>query len=309
MKGELPTMKKALALILAAALLFGFAACGKKDADTNADTTAAETTAAEETPSETQAAVPSDESTQATDDATAAVSEGESTTATGETTVPAITAAPTSTEEIVALYNSAVNSAFDAKAGFDKERMTDNEKLDAGVALKAFKSLVYKFMGVGAENKYTESVTKGKWDSDTRRHYLRKSTLTAADVTKATCTANGNQYTIVLNVKGGSSKGSENEKYTNAPIDKCGICVGKEDKGYYDHKTGEVIYDAVAGTYAGAVIEEKYDNAKITAVVDGATGHLVKLTVEFDIAVAIDISVGSGTATARTHIYYKNFKY
>ena len=78
---------------------------------------------------------------------------------------------------------------------------------------------------------------------------------------------------------------------------------------HFDHKTGEVIYDAISGAYAGATIDEKYSNAKITAVVDGATGNLVKLTVEFDIDVAIDIGIGSGTATATTHIIYTDFKY
>ncbi len=304
-------MKKIIAILLAAALLFSFAACGKEDTAEETTTAAADTTVAEDVTAETEEAtvagsetVTPDETTAATDETTVA----ESTTA-GETTLPAIAAAPTTAAEIVAIYNNAVNSAYAAKAGFDKERMTDNEKLDASAVLSAFKSLVYQFMGVGADNKYTETVTKGKWDTDAKKHFLRKSTLTAADVTGATCTPNGNQYTIVLNVKGGNSMGSEAKKFTNAPIDKCGICVGNEDKGYYDHKTGEVIYDAIAGTYAGATIEESYKNAKITAVVDGATGNLVKLTVEFDIDVAIDIGIGSGTASATTHIYYKNFKY
>ncbi len=306
-------MKKIIALLLAAALLFSFAACGKEDTAEETTTAAADTTVAEDVTAEAEDAtvagsevITPDETTAAADETTVA----ESTTA-GETTLPAIAAAPATTAEIIAVYNNAVNSAYAAKAGFDKERMTDNEKLDASAVLSAFKSLVYQFMGVGADNKYTETVTKGKWDTDAKKHFLRKSTLTAADVTGATCTASGggNQYQIVLNVKGGNSMGSEAKKFTNAPIDKCGICVGNEDKGYYDHKTGEVIYDAIAGTYAGATIEESYKNAKITAVVDGATGNLVKLTVEFDIDVAIDIGIGSGTATATTHIYYKNFKY
>ncbi len=310
-------MKKIIALLLALALVMGFAACGKDD--TSAETTTAAETEAiiDETDAvidETDAEIPDESSNfnepvsvDATDSSEAASENAETTVA--ETTLPAITAAPTSTADIVALYNNAVNSAYNAKAGFSKERSTDNEKLDASAVLSAFKSLVYQFMGVGAENKYTETVTKGKWESDAKKHYLRKSTLTAADVTGATCTPKGNQYTVVLNVKGGNSKGSESEKFTNAPIDKCGICVGKEDKGYYDHKTGEVIYDAIAGTYAGATIEESYKNAKIVAVIDGATGNLVSLKVEYDIAVAIDIGIGSGDATATTHIIYKDFKY
>ena len=181
--------------------------------------------------------------------------------------------------------------------------------LDAGVALKAFKSLVYKFIGIGAENQYSETVTKGKWDTDTRRYYLRKSTLTASDITGATCTLANGKYTITLNIKGGNSVGSADKKFTNAPLDKCGICVGNEDKGYYDHKTAEVIYDAIEGTYAGAKVEESYNNAKVVAVIDGATGHLEKLSVDFDIKVFIDISIGKGTATGSSHVRYSDFKY
>ncbi len=299
-------MKKLLALILALAMALSLAACG---GNTDENTTTTTETIAEDT---TAAAV---------EDTTAAPVEGTTGTATdgttlanstapAESTAPAITAAPTDAAEIIAIYNNAVNSAYNAKAGFNKERYTDKEVLNTKGALGALKDLVYKFMGIGADNKYTMDVTKGQWESDVPHHYLRKSTLSAADVTKATCTANGNQYTIVLNVKGGNSKGSENEKYTNAPIDKCGICVGDADKSYFDHKTGPVIYSAIGGTYASAVIEEKYSNATVKAVVDGATGNLVSLVVEYDIACTMDVGiVGSGNATGTTHIIYKNFKY
>lgn len=311
-------MKKILALILAASMLFAFAACGE---DTTADETTT-TTAAEETTLSTDTltdsveqteAVPADATTAVVDpSATEAASTSDTTaaeTTAAGTTAPAV-AAPATTAEIITLYNNAVNSAYNAKAGFEKERFADNENLETSGALGALKSLVYQFMGIGAENKYSETVTKGNWDSDAKKYYLRKSTLTAADVTGATCTEKNGQYTVVLNVKGGSSKGSETEKYTNAPIDKCGICVGNEDKGYFDHKTGPVIYDAIAGTYASAVIEEKYSNAKVTAVIDSATGNLVNLTVEYDIACTMDVGiVGSGEATGSAHIIYKNFKY
>ena len=164
-------------------------------------------------------------------------------------------------------------------------------------------------MGIGAENKYTMDVTKGQWESDVPHHYLRKSTLTQADLTKdATCTEANGQYTIVLNVKNGTSKASKSESWTKAPIDKCGICVGDADKSYFDHKTAPVIYAAVGQVVSGAVIEESYDNATIVAVIDAATGHLVSITVEYDMEVVIDV-VGGGNATGKAHILFKNFKY
>ena len=230
----------------------------------------------------------------------------ETTTVPEETTNPS--SAPETSEEILALYNKTVNDAVASKVGFNKERYTDNETLNAGFLLKTFGDLIYSFMGIGDENKYIENVVKGDWAEDLPHQYLRKSTLTAADLTSAKCTEKDGKYTIVLGVKGGNSKASKSENWTNAPIDKCGMCVGDADKSYFDHKTAPVIYAAIGEVFSSAVIEESYSNAKVVAVVDAATGHLVSLTVEFDISVVID-AAGGGNATGTVHILYKDFIY
>ncbi|MBQ2847464.1 MAG: hypothetical protein IJE74_04335 [Clostridia bacterium] len=303
-------MKRILALILAGMLVFSLAACGGNE-------TAETTTAAPETEAEvideTDPVADVTEAASDAVDATEAVSGTEESTAAEETTVaestvPAIAAAPATTEEILTLYNKTINDAYAAKVGFNKERYTDNETLNAGFLLKTFGDLIYSFMGIGAENKYTMDVTKGQWESDVPHHYLRKSSLTAADLTSANCTEKNGQYTIVLKVKDGTSKASKSEKWTKAPIDKCGICVGDADKSYFDHKTAPVIYSAIGEVLSSAVIEESYSNAKVVAVIDAATGHLVSLTVEFDIDVVIE-AAGGGNATGTTHIFYRNFKY
>ena len=123
-------MKKILAILLAGALLFGFAACGDKG----------------------------DESA---------------------VTVPSTT---------------------DEFAAFEQEfEDADNEKINGGgVVFSAAKSLIYQFMGVGADNKYTETVKKGSWESESNMHYLRKSTLTEADITNATCKESNGKYLVVL---------------------------------------------------------------------------------------------------------------
>ncbi len=304
-------MKRVIALILAGMLVFSLAACGGNEtAETT--TTVPETEAEEVIETEapviddvTEAPVADDVTEAPVADATEAVSGTEETTAAEETTLPA---APATKEEIVTYYNTAVNKAYNAKVGFNKERYTDNEALNAGFLLKTFGDLIYSFMGIGAENKYTMDVTKGQWESDVPHHYLRKSTLSAADVTNATCTADGNLYTIKMGVKDGTSKASKSESWTKAPIDKCGICVGDADKSYFDHKTAPVIFSAIGEVLSSAVIEESYSNARIVAVIDAATGNLVSLTVEFDINVVIE-AAGGGNATGTTHIFYKNFKY
>ena len=296
-------MKKILALLLALAMLLGFAACGGNTED---ETTTTTTTAAEEVTDE----APVEESTEAASDDVSAEdpSAADESTTVEESTAAAIEKAPETTAEILALYNKTINDAYAAKVGFNKERYTDNETLNAGFLLKTFGDLVYSFMGIGAENKYTMDVTKGQWESDVPHHYLRKSTLTEADLTGAKCTENNGKYTIVLNVKPGTSKASKSESWTKAPIDKCGICVGDLDKSYFDHKTAPVIYAAVGQVVSGAVIEESYNNAVVKAEIDAATGHLINLTVEFDINVVID-TAGGGNATGSAHVFYKNFKY
>ena len=290
-------MKKILAVLLACSMLFAFAACGGNNEETT-------TTAAPEVTTEAPVA---EETTAPAEEATDAPAvDGETTTVADAETTTAV--APTEAADIIAYYNDAINKACAAKVGFNKERYTDNETLNAGFLIKTFGDLVYSFMGIGAENKYTENVNKGEWAEDLPHQYLRKSTLSAADVTKATCTDNNGQFTITLNVKGGTSKASKSESWTKAPIDKCGICVGDADKSYFDHKTAPVIYAAVGQVLSSAVIEESYPNAKVVAVIDSATGNLVSLTVEFDISVIIDVA-GGGNATGTTHILYRNFKY
>lgn len=309
-------MKKILALILALAMLLSFAACSDDSTDDVTTTTAAEDVTdeavdagSEEVSDEATDAVDASSEDVSSEDTSSEDASSEESTVEGETTTAAEPAAkPETAAEIVAYYNNAVNKAYNARVGFNKERYTDNETLNAGFLLKTFGDLIYSFMGIGAENKYTMDVTKGDWTDDVPHHYLRKSTLTTSDITKASCTEKNGKYTIVLNVKPGSSKASKTEKINNSPIDKCGICVGDADKSYFDHKTAPVIYSAIGEVLSSAVIEESYSNAKIVAVIDAATGNLVSLTVEYNIDVVID-AAGGGNATGTTHIFYRNFKY
>ena len=303
-------MKKFLALALTLALLLSFAACGGKEnqKSENADVTeeiATEATDVTASPDEGTEIAP-EETTEEETTVEETTTEEETTE---EITTEAAAAIPEGTEAILAYYNDAVNKAYEAKVGFNKKRYTDSEQFDMSLALKAFKSLVEKFVGIGSDNIYTESVTKGNWDSDSKHEYLRKATLTSSDLKSAEIKESGDNYIITLSVKGGSSVGNKSTKTTSAPIDKCGICVGDEDKNYYDHKTGPVIYSAIGGTYSAAKIEESYTNAKVYATVNAETGEISSLKVEFDISVAIDIGIGKGTATGTTHVVYSDFAY
>lgn len=314
-------MRRLIALLLTMTLICSLAACSSDDDKETASASETETTLNEET-EETENLTTEEsvtDSTGASETTTASeVSQSDKITQESKTketektekTEKATTAkAPSTTAEVLKAYNNAVNGAYSAKAGFSKERYTDNATMDMSVALKAFKSLVEKFVGIGDDNRYSETVTKGKWDSDAKHEYLRKSTLTASDINSATCKTEGKYYILTLNIKNGSSVGSKGKTTSSCSLDKCGICVGNEDKNYYDHKTGPVIYDAIAGTYEGASVAESYKNAKAVAKVNAETGKIVSLTVTFDISVDIDINIGKGTATGSTHVLYKDFKF
>lgn len=309
-------MKKALRTLVALSsvicMLLALVACGNKAEPVNDETTTIteepETSAAEDLQTEAETIAEEESTEEAAEEESSAVEEESKEEKTEKKA--AIEKAPTEAADIIKLYNDTINTAFDKKVGFYKERICDNENLDAGIAFKTFKSLVYKFMGIGADNKYTETVTKGQWDSDAKRHYLRKSTLTAGDVSSADCAKSGDNYVITIKVNPGSSVGSASNRSASTPIDKCGICVGNEDKGYYDHKTGPVIYDAIDEAFSGATVNESYSNAVIKATVNGETGNLVKLTVEYDIQTTIDTgAIGKATATGTSHINYSNFVY
>lgn len=299
-------MKKILAILLTLSMIFAFAACGNKPADESTTVTEEETIENEET---TTAVTTTAAPEPVTDESGEPVTNEEGETVTVEETTEETTKAPETKAEIIALYNDSINKAYAEKVGFTKERYTDNESYDMSIALKAFKGLVEKFVGIGADNKYTETVTKGKWESDAMHEYLRKSTLTEADVTSATIKEDGDNYIITLNIKNGSSVGDSAHTSSTSSLDKCGICVGNQDKAYFDHKSGPVIYDAIAGTYSGAKVNESYNNAVAVLKVNKTTGEISSFTVTFNISVGIDISIGSGTAKGTSHVIYKNFKY
>lgn len=207
-------------------------------------------------------------------------------------------------------YNAVIDKAVKGKVGYQKTRLTDGEKMEGSSALQATKDLVYKFMGIGAENVYTESVEKGKWGDVA---FLTNSKLTQNDVKSATCEENGSNYVIKLELKNGDSLANEAKHSLPAdkPLDKCGICVGAEDKGYYDHKTGSVIYDAIDELYPTAEIKESYTKATVVATVDPATGNLISLVVEWNESVTLgNLPFGmSATASGVCHVTYENFKY
>ena len=227
----------------------------------------------------------------------------------GNKTTAASSGIPTGVAQIVSYYNTATAKVAAKKAPFSKSRTTVEKTYEAGLPLKASKGLVNKFMGVGDENKFTKSVTSA--DAESYHKYFQASKLTASDVTKATCTKSGNNYTITLNIKNGSSsvKGGKVVSSNNSPLDRSGLACGDKDKDYWDHKTAENVMSAISDVAGSANISESYSNAVITAVVNASTGNLVSLTAKFDFKFELSNIMGSsGKSTASSTVSMTGFK-
>lgn len=219
--------------------------------------------------------------------------------------------APSSVADVLKYYNTATKKAVDKKVLFSKERMSVEKTYEAGVALKTFKGLVYQFMGVGEENKYTATVTKED-TVDSYHKFLQASSLTAANVKNATCVDKNGIYTITIQLKDGSSsvQGGSVKSAGGTALDKCGISQGEGDKNYWDHKNAQNVYDAIDDIAGSANISESYSNAVVTATINSKTGNITSLVVKFNFKYDISNVMGSkGTATGSSTVEMKNFKW
>ncbi len=274
-----------------------------------------------EVPTDTNGETPTDANGEAPTDAnggevTTAAASGGSTTggnnsSTQQTKADSGSSIPTGVAQIVNYYNTATAKVASKKAAFNKTRTTTEKSYNAGAALKASKSIVYKFMGVGDENKFSKSITSA--DANEYNKYFKASKLTTSDVTSATCTKSGSNYTITLKIKDGSSsvKGGKVVSSNNAPLDRSGLACGENDKDYWDHKTAENVMSAISEVplCGSANISESYSGAVITAVVNASNGNLVSLNAKFDFKFELSSVMGSsGTATATSVVNMTGFK-
>ena len=303
-------MKKVLAIILALALTAGcvvfLASCGNKT--TEPETTAMTEAPVEETSEDVSA--PAEESTEApAEESTEAVTEETTVETTTEETTEA-KKAPEGKEEILKVYNDAVNNAISKKAGYSKTRVTNINSLEGGKILdfQVVKDAVNDFLGVGTKN-YNNS--KGKAE------YMGKASLSASDVSSATCTEKDGKYTIEITVNNGSSSASGSGKSDNSAINRTGLYVGSGDKSEFDYKSAGNVYDALNGLDEASVqaVSVSTNSIKITAVVDAESGNLENLKITFNFTADLTsvkyliVTVKSATGKANTTVTFKDFKY
>ncbi len=322
-------MKKFIALLMAGVMLLSFAACGgNKEEETTATTVPETTIGAAEQDELNDLLGGNDETEVATEIVTEIVTNEEGET---EVVTEIVTEKPTknnnekvtdkkedvdvskwSTAEVLKYYKAVTNNVETKKPGYTKERSAAlNGKYEAGVALQAFKDVVFQFLGIGEENKFTAVVPKGKTTTDDKcGSFLKTSGLTEADVKSAKAVKSGSNYIITIELKDGSSsiEGGANSK-NNSPIDKSGICApGNADRSGFDHKSAQVTYAALKDFAAGLVMKEQTKNGKIVATVNASNGELTNLVISWDASAELTKVMGSNAKlSAKTTVKYSKF--
>ncbi len=297
-------MKKLLAILLAASMLFAFAACGDNTEDTTTttapvveDTTAAveeDTTAAVE---DTTAAVVED-TTAAVEDPSAAVED--TTLAEGETAAPA---ADMTKAEFAAFLNAETAKA--AKGSYNYNRTCQyTDPIDVGDSTEALNkvikmvdensdlsSVVGGFLGIGTKK---GTFPKDKPDED---YQLKATKLTEADL--GNFKAENGVYTFTL-------ANAANPKKTNAtPL----------HRFTNDFITHEEVDTSIQDT-AGSLIklnstDVSYTNIKVTVKVENGKVTNIKYQYDFAATLQVKILVGNvnGDGAARTTGEFSNIKY
>ncbi len=220
-----------------------------------------------------------------------------------EPTVPATTA------EIVALYNSAVNKVVDEKAGYKKERTTTIVEMNGGALLKIqlVVDMVNEFLGVG---------TKEYENSKGKSEYLMKASLKETDLKSATCEKIGENYTVTLSLKNGSSSATSKTKSDSSALARSGLFTGDVADPNYDYLSSGCVYASISGVKDVSVKSIKATNSNINfvAVID-PEGKLISLTAAYDWTVEMEnikytiVSVKKADGKAHTAVELSDFKW
>lgn len=290
-------MKKFLAVLLAFAMLFGFAACGGKDTDESTTSTTEDifagledTTAAEDTTVAADATIAEGETTAADESTTVA---GEATTAAAdESTTAATTKASaglnsTDAAEIVEYYKAAVK-----KTG----RVTDTKKMWLADDITGD-----GFIGaaLGVLQPIIESVLDdqgGTKERDLPGCDENVARIQAGDVAKAVASSKDGKTTIAIQLKDQIDGPDANGK-TDGPVARgIGTLEGLDSA-----------LDALGATISEGreTVKLTYKNATIKVVVDEKTGKIIdgswKYDIDVDIADAAITMAGINLAAKNLH--------
>lgn len=215
---------------------------------------------------------------------------------------------PSTVDEVLAVYNNAINKVIADKAGYSKTRTTELNNLDGGALLKIqlVVDMVNDFLGVGTTPYKNE---KGKAE------FLSKASLTKNDLSSIDIKTNDGVYTITLGLKDGKSAADASGSTDTSPLSRSGLFAGKGDKKAYDYKNSENIHTAINGVAKADSAEEKVTNTKIVATIEAETGKMTSLNVSWDWKVELTnvsysfAKVKTAKGDAKTVVEVKDFKW
>ncbi len=300
-------MKKLLAILLAAAMLFAFAACGGNTEDETTTAPAVEDTTAEAIGDSTEPAV-EDTTAEAVEDTTAEAVEDttaeavEDTTAAVEDTTAAAPAADMTKAEFVAFLNAETAKAAKGSYNYNRD-CTYTSPIDVGGATDTLNSIIKgidenssldtvvgDFLGIG--------VKKGTMPKDDLKgdYQIKATSLTEADL--GNFAANNGVYTFTL-------ADATNPKKTNAtPI----------SRFTNDFITHEEVVDGIAGFTSAIKVNSttvNYKNIKVTVTVTDGKISNIKYSYAFDAVLSLKALVVNieGNGAAVTKAEFSNIKY
>ena len=294
-------MKKVIALVLALSLVIGgavlFTSCSKDNAEDTTTTTAAEveTTLADETTTLADETTLVDESTTLADETTTLTAE-ESTSEEESTEAAKI---PQTKEEIVAAFNTAVNSVkTDAKS---VKRSYSKISLNGTPVLPGVVDGILKLLG-GAENFLNDQLSKNSKGEETYTGNQIKavypvegesyaSKLTAADVKAAKITEKDGKWVITVSTIADSKSDSIQHGQGHAP------------KAFNVVLPG-VVNDNIPGVATSIVglSTMNYPSSTCTVTVDPETGRA--LTADYDLKWTINFDKAGVVIPFTTNDYF-----
>ncbi|MGN0547287.1 MAG: hypothetical protein ACI4I3_08135 [Acutalibacteraceae bacterium] len=289
-------MKKILALLLAAVMVFAFAACGGKTEDDTTttttdlfaefedDTTAAPAEDSTAAPVEDSSAAPADATTAAAaDDTTAAA--GESTAAAESTTAPSAGLNSTDAAEVVAYYNAAVIKTNDSKKA---PKGHSTMKLDGDITGDGAIGAILSVLSPAAE----KALAKNSVETD---YIPGKGMLKASDVTKAQASSKNGVTTIVIQLKD-QTDGPDGDSKNGGPVAR-----GIGTLGSIESALKELGAEMTEGR---ETVKLTYTNAYIKCTIDESTGMVTGGTWHY----LVKIFVGDAKAKLGITANLKNLK-
>ncbi len=148
----------------------------------------------------------------------------------------------------------------------------------------------------------TKPVTKGQWNTDTNKYFLRASTLGTGDVTAASGKQSGSNYIITINIKNGNSYATKGTATCNAPSTRAESASATRTRVTMTTREPAASMTPSTKFTAAQRSPESYWAQSLPQPSTPATGHFVKLDVKFDITVNIDIGIGKPTATGTSYV-------